>query len=216
MAAIIIDGKAIAAKLSEETRENVSRLKQAGICPCLAVVLAGENPASLSYVKGKQKALAEAGMECRDIRFPASVSEGELLSLIASLNADDKVHGILVQLPLPDHIQEAPVIGALDPAKDVDCFHPVSLGKLLQGQSGFLPCTPHGVLVLLEEMKIPVSGCHVVIVGRPNIVGKPLALLLAQRNYNATVTICHTGTGTSRPIHAGLTYSSPRRESPVS
>ena len=194
MAATVIDGKAIAAKVSAETRERVSRLKQRGTCPCLAVVLVGENPASLSYVRGKQKALAEAGMESRDHRLCAAVSEAELLSLIASLNADSGVHGILVQLPLPEHIREGLVLGAIDPLKDVDCFHPVSLGRLLQGQNAFLPCTPQGILVLLDEMKIPVSGSHVVIVGRSNIVGKPLALLFARRDYNATVTICHTGT----------------------
>ena len=194
MSAIVIDGKALAAKLSEETRDRASRLKERGIAPCLAVVLVGENPASLSYVRGKQKALAEAGMEGRDIRLPEAASETKLLSLVASLNADAEVHGILVQLPLPPHIREEVIINAIDPRKDVDCFHPVSLGKLLQGQPGFLPCTPQGIVVLLKELKVPIAGSHTVIVGRSNIVGKPLALLLARRELNATVTICHTGT----------------------
>ena len=194
MAAIIIDGKATAARVREEARERASRLKERGVTPCLAVILVGDDPASLSYVRGKQKALAEAGMDGRDIRLPETTSEAELLTLIVSLNADEKVHGILVQLPLPSHIREEVVITALDPRKDVDCFHPVSLGKLLQGQDGFLPCTPHGIVQLLKGQNIPTSGSHAVIVGRSNIVGKPLALLLNRRELNATVTMCHTGT----------------------
>jgi len=194
MAAIIIDGKATAAKKREEIRKKVSLLKERGINPCLAVILVGENPASLSYVRGKQKALAEAGMESMDIRLSETVPEEELLSIISGLNADKKVHGILVQLPLPAHIQEAHIISAIESGKDVDCFHPVSLGKLVQGQSGFLPCTPQGIVVLLSEYNIPVSGRDVVVVGRSNIVGKPLAMLLARRELNATVTLCHTGT----------------------
>jgi len=194
MAAIIIDGKAIAAKTLEEVRERTTRLKERGRVPCLAVVLAGEDPRSVSYVRGKQKALLNAGMEGRDIRLPAAVSERELLEHVSSLNADEKVHGILVQLPLPAHIRQELVINAIDPKKDVDCFHPISVGKFLLGQPGLLPCTPHGVLVLLREMKIPLAGKHVVVVGRSNIVGKPLALLLARREQNATVTLCHTGT----------------------
>ena len=194
MAAKIIDGKAIAAKYNGETRERVGRLKERGINPCLAVVLVGEDPASLSYVRGKQKTLKDLNMEGKDIRLPEKTSEGELLSLIGSLNADPAVHGILVQSPLPSHIRGETIIMALDPKKDVDCFHPLTLGKLLMGTPGFLPCTPHGVVVLLEESKIPISGSQVVIVGRSNIVGKPLAMLLSRRDKNATVTICHTGT----------------------
>ena len=194
MAAIIIDGKAIAAKVKEDVRQRADSLKSRGIVPCLAVVLVGDNPASVSYVKGKQKALSNAGMEGRDIRLPETVPEEELLSLIASLNADETVHGILVQLPLPAQIRAERVISAMDPRKDVDCFHPISLGKLLEGQSGFLPCTPQGVVVLLQELKIPIAGRHAVVVGRSNIVGKPLAMLLARRELNATVTLCHTGT----------------------
>jgi methylenetetrahydrofolate dehydrogenase (NADP+)/methenyltetrahydrofolate cyclohydrolase len=158
------------------------------------VVLVGENPASLSYVGAKERALAEAGMESRDLRLPERVTQGELLFLIAELNADPLVHGILVQLPLPPHIDGDSVITAIDPAKDVDGFHPVSMGNLVLGRPGFLPCTPHGVLVLLREYGIPLSGAHAVVLGRSNIVGRPLANLLVRREYNATVTICHTGT----------------------
>jgi methylenetetrahydrofolate dehydrogenase (NADP+)/methenyltetrahydrofolate cyclohydrolase len=159
------------------------------------VVLVGEDPASVSYVSAKEKALLEAGMESRDIRLPAETSEGELLECIAALNADPSVHGILVQLPLPPHVREDRIITAIDPAKDVDGFHPVSVGNMVLGRPGFLPCTPHGVLVLLQEMKIPTAGAHAVVLGRSNIVGKPLASLLARKEYNATVTVCHTGSG---------------------
>ena len=194
MAAIIIDGKAVGQKVREDAKQRTTVLREKGIVPCLAVVLVGEDPASISYVTGKEKALMEAGMESRDIRFPASVTETELLSLITELNKDDKIHGILVQLPLPKHINEDNVIMAIDPKKDVDGFHPVSVGNMVIGRPGFLPCTPHGVLVLLREIKVPLSGAHAVIVGRSNLVGKPLANLLTRRDVNATVTLCHTGT----------------------
>jgi methylenetetrahydrofolate dehydrogenase (NADP+)/methenyltetrahydrofolate cyclohydrolase len=133
-------------------------------------------------------------MASQDFRLSASTTEAELLALIAHLNADEKVHGILVQLPLPSHISEERVITAIDPRKDVDGFHPVSVGNMVLGRPGFLPCTPHGVLVLLRELKIPTAGAHAVVLGRSNIVGKPLANLLARRDVNATVTLCHTGT----------------------
>jgi methylenetetrahydrofolate dehydrogenase (NADP+)/methenyltetrahydrofolate cyclohydrolase len=158
------------------------------------VVLAGEDPASLSYVAAKEKALAEAGMESRDFRFGADVSQAELLELIAKLNADEKVHGILVQLPLPKGIDEDAVIAAISPAKDVDGFSPVSAGNMVLGRPGFIPCTPNGVVELLRGLGAPLSGAHAVVVGRSNIVGKPLANLLIRREINATVTICHTGT----------------------
>jgi methylenetetrahydrofolate dehydrogenase (NADP+)/methenyltetrahydrofolate cyclohydrolase len=194
MAAIIIDGKAVGQRVRDEVKQRTAILREKGIVPCLAVVLVGEDPASISYVTAKGKALAEAGMEGRDIRLPADVAETELLALIAKLNADEKVHGILVQLPLPGHIDENKVIVAIDPAKDVDGFHPVSVGNMVLDRPGFLPCTPHGVLVLLREIKVPLSGAHAVVVGRSNIVGKPLANLLARRSVNATITVCHTGT----------------------
>ena len=193
--AVIIDGKEIARKRREESAIRAAALKQRGIVPCLAVVLVGDDPASISYVTAKEKALHEAGMKSLDIRLPADTSEQTTLGLIQKLNNDISVHGILVQLPLPNHINKDSVIVAVDPAKDVDGFHPVSAGNLVLGLPGFLPCTPHGVLVLLEEMNIPTAGAHVVVVGRSNLVGKPLANLLVRKGINATVTICHTGSG---------------------
>jgi methylenetetrahydrofolate dehydrogenase (NADP+)/methenyltetrahydrofolate cyclohydrolase len=192
--AVIIDGKSIAAEIRGEAAERTKILLAKGIVPCLAVVLVGENPASVSYVTGKEKALAEAGMSSRDIRLPEETTEAELLTLIRNLNDDTLVHGILVQLPLPKHINEDNVIMAIDPKKDVDGFHPISVGNMMIGRKGFLPCTPHGVLVMLKKMNIPTSGANVVVLGRSNIVGKPLANLLIRRDINATVTICHTGT----------------------
>ncbi len=194
MAAQIIDGKQIALEVREGVAEKVAALKEKGITPCLAVVLVGENPASVSYVTGKRKALAEAGMMDKSVELPESTSEEELLSLIEKLNKDDSVHGILVQLPLPKHINEDKVIMAISPEKDVDGFHPVNVGNLVIGKKAFLPCTPHGIIVLLKKMGIETSGKHAVVVGRSNIVGKPVALLLARRDVNCTVTLCHTGT----------------------
>ncbi|MDR1099155.1 MAG: bifunctional 5,10-methylene-tetrahydrofolate dehydrogenase/5,10-methylene-tetrahydrofolate cyclohydrolase [Treponema sp.] len=194
MPAVIIDGKEAARKIRAGIGVRAAALRKEGIFPCLAVILVGEDPASLSYVGAKEKALAEAGMESRDIRLPQLVGEGELLSRIDQLNRDPAVHGILVQLPLPRHIREDKVIAAIDPAKDVDGFHPFSVGSLVLGQPGFLPCTPHGVLTLLRELPIPLAGAHAVVVGRSNIVGRPLANLLCRRDINATVTLCHTGT----------------------
>ena len=195
MAAIVIDGKEIARKKREEAAARAAALGERGIVPCLAVILVGEDPASLSYVAGKKKALAAAGMESRDYRFPADTDEAALLRLIAELNSGSSVHGILVQLPLPRHISEDRIIAAIDPAKDVDGIHPLSAGNLMLGLPGFVPCTPAGILVMLDEMKIPTAGARAVIVGRSNIVGKPLAALLADRQRNATVTVCHTGSG---------------------
>lgn len=194
MSAVVIDGFAVAASVRARVAESVTTLKSRGITPCLAVVLVGEDPASVSYVTGKEKALAEVGMTDRSIRLPATTAEPELLALVATLNADPSVHGILVQLPLPKHINEARVIMAIDPAKDVDGFHPVNVGNMVIDRPCFLPCTPHGVLVLLREAGIATSGAHAVVVGRSNIVGKPLSILLARRDCNCTVTLCHTGT----------------------
>lgn len=194
MSATIIDGKAIAAQVRGEVAAKVSALKEKGITPCLAVILVGENPASVSYVTGKQKALAEVGMADRSMHLPESTSEEELLKIIDDLNKDNSVHGILVQLPLPKHINEEKVLLAIDPAKDVDGFHPVNVGNLVIGKKAFLPCTPHGIIVLLEKMGIETSGKHAVVIGRSNIVGKPVSLLLARKETNCTVTICHTGT----------------------
>ena len=194
MSAVVIDGFAVAASVRARVAESVSSLKAGGVTPCLAVILVGEDPASVSYVTGKEKALAEVGMADRSFRLPSTTTEAEILALIARLNADESVHGILVQLPLPRHINEARVIMAIDPAKDVDGFHPISIGNMVIDRPCFLPCTPHGVLVLLREAGIATAGAHAVVVGRSNIVGKPLSILLARRDCNATVTICHTGT----------------------
>ena len=194
MSAVVIDGAGIAAEVKSDVAKKVAELKKQGVTPCLAVILVGENPASVSYVTGKQKALAEAGMADRSVHLSADTTEKELLDLIDSLNKDPSVHGILVQMPLPKHISEEKVIMAISPEKDVDGFHPISVGNLMIGTRGFLPCTPHGILVLLKKMNINTNGAHVVVVGRSNIVGKPVAILLTRKEYNATVTICHTGT----------------------
>lgn len=194
MSATIIDGKQIAADTRAEVAAKTAELKAKGIVPCLAVILVGENPASVSYVTGKQKALAECGMKDESVHLPESTSEEELLALIDKLNKDDSVHGILVQLPLPKHINEEKVLLAIDPEKDVDGFHPVNVGNMMIGKKAFLPCTPHGIIVLLEKMGIETKGKHAVVIGRSNIVGKPVSILLARRETNCTVTICHTGT----------------------
>lgn len=190
----IIDGKAMAAEIRREVTERVTSLKQKGIEPCLAVILVGDNPASVSYVTGKQKALAECGMKDVSIRLPQDTSKGELLELISKLNGDNSVHGILVQLPLPPQIDEEKILLAINPEKDVDGFHPVNMGNLLIGKKSFLPCTPHGILVLLERAGVQTKGARVAVIGRSNIVGKPVAVLLSRREYNSTVTLCHTGT----------------------
>lgn len=194
MSAVVIDGKQVAADVRAEVAKKVADLKTKGITPCLAVILVGENPASVSYVTGKQKALAEVGMSDRSVKLPESTTEEELLKLIDKLNKDDSVHGILVQLPLPKHINEDKVIMAIDPSKDVDGFHPVSVGNLMIGRPGFLPCTPHGIIVMLQKAGIETSGKHAVVIGRSNIVGKPVSILLARKDVNCTVTMCHTGT----------------------
>lgn len=190
----IIDGKQIASDVRADVAKKVAELKEKGVFPCLAVILVGENPASVSYVTGKRKALAEVGMVDKSITLPESTGEDELLKLIDELNKDDSIHGILVQLPLPKHINEDKVIMAICPEKDVDGFHPVSVGNMMIGRPGFLPCTPHGIIVLLEKMGIETSGKHAVVIGRSNIVGKPVSILLARKETNCTVTMCHTGT----------------------
>ena len=191
----IIDGKQLAANLREEIRVKTAALKaEKGVTPGLAVILVGENPASVSYVTAKEKACAVAGMYSREIRLPATVAEAELLREIARLNADPAIHGILVQLPLPKCFDEKKVIDAIAPEKDVDGFTPVNVGKMLIGEPCFLPCTPHGIIKLIEFSGMDLKGKHAVVIGRSNIVGKPVAVLLARRETNATVTLCHTGT----------------------
>ena len=195
MSAQIIDGKRLAAETRAEIAAGVAALKaERGGAPGLAVILVGENPASVSYVTAKEKACREAGMYSREIRLPATVAERELLDAIARLNADPVIHGILVQLPLPKGFDEKKVIDAIAPEKDVDGFTPVNVGKMLIGETCFLPCTPHGIVKLIEFSGMDLRGKHAVVIGRSNIVGKPVAVLLARRETNATVTLCHTGT----------------------
>lgn len=194
MSATIIDGKQVAADVRARVAARVKELNAQGVSPCLAVILVGENPASVSYVTGKQKALAEVGMVDRSLHLPENTSEEDLLKLIEELNNDQSVHGILVQLPLPKHISEDRVIMAISPEKDVDGFHPVSVGNMMIGRPGFLPCTPHGIIVLLKTAGIETKGKHAVVIGRSNIVGKPVSILLARKDVNCTVTMCHTAT----------------------
>jgi methylenetetrahydrofolate dehydrogenase (NADP+)/methenyltetrahydrofolate cyclohydrolase len=196
MTAKIIDGKKIAEDMRAKLKAEVAELAKKGIVPGLGVILVGDDPASKSYVTAKQKACSEIGIYSYDNRLPASTSQKELIALINKMNNDPKIHGILVQLPLPKHFDELEVLMAIDPAKDIDGFHPVSVGKMVQGQKTFLPCTPHGVVQLLIHSGVKIEGANVVIVGRSNIVGKPLANILLQKSPlgNATVTVCHTRT----------------------
>lgn len=191
----IIDGKALSANLRSEIAQGVAALKDnKGVTPGLAVILVGENPASVSYVTAKEKACAEVGMLSREIRLPAETSEDALIAEIRRLNDDNAIHGILVQLPLPRHISEKAVIDAIAPDKDVDGFTPINVGRMMIGEECFLPCTPHGIIKLIEFAGMEIAGKHAVVIGRSNIVGKPVAALLARRECNATVTVCHTGT----------------------
>lgn len=192
MAATIIDGKQIAKKKHEEISREVEKLKIENIIPGLVVILVGNNPASRTYVKSKEKTCTNLGMNSVLIELPESVSETELLAKIEELNHDKSIHGILIQLPLPKHINEKKVIETIVPEKDVDGFHPINIGRMMTGQDAFLPCTPYGIMVMLEEMNISIEGKHVVVVGRSNIVGKPSGQLFL--NENATVTYCHSKT----------------------
>lgn len=191
--AIRIDGKVVSAHLREQIKKDVAALKEkSGVTPGLAVVLVGNDPASAVYVRNKHRACDEVGMYSEVITMPAETTEDELLSRLAELNADSKIHGILVQLPLPKHISEEKVIAAIDPRKDVDAFHESNVGKIMLGNYDFLPCTPAGVMELLHYYDIAVQGKDCVVVGRSNIVGKPQALLLLAEN--GTVTVCHSRT----------------------
>ena len=192
MAAALIDGKSIAAKVREQAKAQAALCAAAGRAPALAVILVGEDPASAVYVKNKAKACEACGIRSLEYRLPADASERQVLDLIASLNADDAVDGILCQLPLPRHIREAAVVNAIVPDKDVDGFHPVNVGRLHLGEDCFVPCTPAGVLRLLEETGVNLCGKRAVVIGRSNIVGKPVAALLTAKN--ATVTLCHSRT----------------------
>ena len=196
MSADIIKGSEIAEQIREELRADIAALKGKGITPGLVVVLVGEDPASQSYVRMKGKACEDLGLFSQTIIRPADTTEDELLALIDSLNADERIHGILVQLPLPKHIDENKVILRIDPDKDVDGFHPINVGKMLIGEPGFLPCTPHGIQEMLMRSGNDPEGKHVVVVGRSNIVGKPVAAILVQKKKgaNATVTMAHSRT----------------------
>jgi methylenetetrahydrofolate dehydrogenase (NADP+)/methenyltetrahydrofolate cyclohydrolase len=196
MTARIIDGRQVAADMRAELKDEVAKLKQKGIVPGLGVILVGDDPASRSYVTAKERSCEELGIYSDDNRLPADISQEDLIALIKKMNADPKINGILVQLPLPKHIKESEVLLTIDPAKDVDGFHPMSVGKMMVGEEGFLPCTPHGIIQLLIRSGVTIEGANVVIVGRSNIVGKPLANMLMQKKDkgNATVTVCHTRT----------------------
>ena len=197
MSAQIIDGKKLAADTRAEIAAGVAALKaEKGITPGLAVILVGDNPASVSYVTAKEKACIEAGMYSREIRLPADTPEQTVIDTVKALNDDPAIHGILVQLPLPKGISEKRVIDMIAAEKDVDGFTPVNVGKMLIGEDCFLPCTPHGIVKLIEVTGMDIQGKHAVVIGRSNIVGKPVAVLLSRKgkSANATVTLCHTGT----------------------
>jgi methylenetetrahydrofolate dehydrogenase (NADP+)/methenyltetrahydrofolate cyclohydrolase len=197
MAATIINGNEIAAQIRQELKQEVARLKtEHNVTPGLVTILVGENPASVSYVTAKQKTSKDLGFYSVQDNQPADITESALLDLVQKYNKDPSIHGILVQLPLPKHINETKVLYAIDPDKDVDGFHPVNVGKLMIGEAVFLPCTPAGIQQLLIRSGVETSGAEVVVVGRSNIVGKPIANILVQKQKgaNATVTICHTGT----------------------
>jgi len=194
----ILNGKEIAKKIREEIKKEVEDLKRRyGVTPGLVTILVGKDPASLSYVTSKQKVAQELGFYSVDERLPEDISERDLLRIIEKYNLSSEIHGILVQLPLPKHIDEKKIIYSIDPKKDVDGFHPYNMGRLLIGDPTFIPCTPYGIVIMLKEAGVKVEGSEVVILGRSNIVGKPLAVLLMQKfnmTGNATVTICHTKT----------------------
>jgi methylenetetrahydrofolate dehydrogenase (NADP+)/methenyltetrahydrofolate cyclohydrolase len=192
MTAHIIDGIALSKQLRADVAKRAAALRARGVVPGLAVVLVGENPASQVYVRNKVKACEDSGLHSVLERYPATLSEAELLARVDALNRDPAIHGILVQLPLPAHIDAHKVIEAISPAKDVDGFHVASAGALMVGQPGFWPCTPYGCMKMLDSIGYDLKGKHAVVIGRSNIVGKPMALMLLQKN--ATVTICHSGT----------------------
>lgn len=197
MPATLLDGKAIAQQIRAEVAQQSAEFSaRHGRTPCLAAVLVGDNPASQVYVRNKQKACGEAGMASQLHRLSAEASQEELLGLLDRLNNDPGVHGILVQLPLPQQIDEARVLASVNPRKDVDAFHPENVGRIVQGRPRFLPCTPHGIQQLLLRSGITIAGRHVVVVGRSDIVGKPMAIMLMQRGHggDATVTVCHSRT----------------------
>lgn len=203
MTAQLIDGKQIAQRIREQLAQQVAGLRGAGYAtPHLAAILVGDDPASAVYVRNKERACQAAGMQSTLHRLPAETQQADLLALIQQLNADDTVHGILVQLPLPAHLDQLAILDAVTPLKDVDCFHPENVGLMVQGRPRYLPCTPHGCQLLLEALQIETSGKHAVVLGRSEIVGKPMALLLVQKGKtaDATVTIAHSRTRNLREL----------------
>lgn len=192
MSAVWMDGRAVAKAIKEEIARETEAILASGVTPHLAVVLVGENPASQVYVRNKENACQKAGIRSSVIRLSGDCTQDELEKVVAALNDDKSVHGILVQLPLPVHLDEARVLALIDPDKDVDGFHAMNSGRLMNGQKGFVPCTPLGVMELLKAYRIPLEGQHAVVIGRSNIVGKPMAMLLLAQN--ATVTVCHSRT----------------------
>ncbi|MBC5637168.1 MULTISPECIES: bifunctional methylenetetrahydrofolate dehydrogenase/methenyltetrahydrofolate cyclohydrolase FolD [Ornithinibacillus] len=198
MVAEVINGKELSMQLKLDMKKEVEYLKQQNILPHLTVVLVGNNPASRSYVNGKKRASEEVGISSEIVELPDTVTEKELLQTIEQLNSDNGVHGILVQLPLPDHINVEHIIESIDPKKDVDGFHPYNIGKMMTGQDTFLPCTPYGIITMLKSKNITIEGKHAVVIGRSNIVGKPVGQLLL--NENATVTYCHSKTNNLKEI----------------
>ncbi|WP_349407736.1 bifunctional methylenetetrahydrofolate dehydrogenase/methenyltetrahydrofolate cyclohydrolase FolD [Pseudalkalibacillus sp. SCS-8] len=198
MVAELIKGNEIAQAKRDEMKDEVARLKEEGVIPGLVVILVGNDPASLSYVRGKTKACKQVGINGKLIELPEETSEEKLLELIDHYNQDETCHGILVQLPLPDHISDTAIIEAISPEKDVDGFHPINIGRMMTGQRAFLPCTPFGIIEMVKMKGIPIEGKHVVVIGRSNIVGKPVGQLFL--NENATVTYCHSRTANMKEI----------------
>jgi methylenetetrahydrofolate dehydrogenase (NADP+)/methenyltetrahydrofolate cyclohydrolase len=195
MTARLLDGKSLAAELRAEIAVAVAAMKlDSGLVPGLGVVLVGDDPASRSYVSAKEKACAAAGIHSREIHLPVRAGREEILTAVRTLNADEAIDGILVQLPLPDASIEREVIEAIDPAKDVDGFHPTNVGRFVLGLPAFVPCTPNGVMEMLRRSGVPLAGASVVVIGRSQIVGRPLSILLSQKGTDATVTLCHTRT----------------------
>lgn len=195
MTAALIDGKLISASVREDVKsETAAFVQKTNVVPQLAAVLVGDDPASQVYVRNKERACEKCGLKSTLHRLPEQTTQQQLLQLVGELNQDDSVHGILVQLPLPKHLDATPVLDAILPVKDVDGFHPENVGLMLQGRPRFLPCTPHGVMKMLEHHQVQTAGCHAVVVGRSDIVGKPMSALLIQRGADATVTTCHSRT----------------------
>ena len=207
MSAAVLDGKALAARMRKDIKREVSALAAQGVVPTLAVILVGDDPASRVYVTNKERDCEKCGIRSIEKHLPADASQAELEALIEEFNCRDDVHGILVQLPIPRHLDERAILDLIDPAKDVDAFHPINVGRMVRGDGVLLPCTPAGVMALLDEYDIPIEGRECVVIGRSNIVGKPMAQLLLARN--GTVTVCHSRTANLAEVcrRAGILVS---------